>query len=70
MAGDGGAAQAFEYAELDFVRLQGVEAVKTLREAGQGFAGQAEDEVSVQVGVAVFDQPVDVFAGFGVVLAT
>ena len=68
MAGDRRAAQAFEEAELDFVRAQGVQAVETFSEAGQRFTGQAEDQISVQVGVAVIDQPGQVFASFGVVL--
>jgi hypothetical protein len=67
--GDRRAAQAFQDAELDFVRAQGVEAVEALGKTFQRFAGQAEDQVGVQVGGAVLDQPGEVGTGLVVVLA-
>ena len=68
MAGDRRAAQALEQAELDFVRVQRVQGVKTLGKTRQGFAGQTEDQVSVQMGLGLRHQPAQVGQGFGVVL--
>ena len=68
VAGDRRAAQALEQAELDLMRAQGVQGVKALGKAGQRLAGQAENQVSVQVGVRLRHQPVQVGQGFGVVL--
>ena len=69
VAGDRRAAQALEQAELDLMRAQRVQGVKTLGKTGQGLAGQAKDQVGVQVGLGLSHQPVQVSQGFGVVLA-
>ena len=53
----GRAAQALEDAELDLVRGQRVQAVEAMGKTLQRFAGQAEDEVGVHVGVALAHQP-------------
>ena len=62
------AAQALEDAELDFVRTPGPEFVKTGGKTVPAFAGQAEDQVGVQVRLAVLQQPAHVRFGARAVL--
>ncbi len=68
VANDRGATQAFEDAELDFVGPQRVELIKAAREAFEVFAGQAGNEVDVQVGLRVIAQPSEVVGCLAVVL--
>ena len=46
---DGRAAQALQDAELDFMRLQGMQLVEAGSEAGDVFTGQAGDQVDMQM---------------------
>ena len=66
--GNGRAAQALQYAQLNLMRSQRMQLVKALGKAGQRFAGQAKNQVGVQVGVGLIDQPGKISHGFGVVL--
>ena len=66
--GDGGSAESFEDADLDFVWAQGNEPVEAGSEAVECFAGEADDEVGVDVDAGVVAEPAKVGFGFGVVL--
>ncbi len=51
------------------MRGNGQQAVKAVGKAVQGFTGQAKDQIHMQVGVGVCQQPTQVGLGRGVVLA-
>lgn len=70
VSADGGTAEAFEDADLDFVGLKGEEVVEALGEALEGFSGQAEDEVGVEVGAGFLSQEAEVFFRALVVLSS
>ena len=59
------AAQAFQNAELNFMRTPGVEFVKALREAVHRLTRQSGDQVNMQMRVAVLAQPPNIFLRFG-----
>ena len=67
--GDRRAPQALEQAQLNLMRAQCVEPVKTRREALQCLAGQAKDQVGMHMGPAVGQQPAQVVCGALVVLS-
>lgn len=69
VADDGGAAKAFEEVDLDFLGAEGEEAVEAAANGVEVFAGESEDEVGMDVGAGVFEEPADVFFGALVVLA-
>ena len=68
MPGNGGAAEPFEDADLDFMRAKRDEAIKAGGKTVETFAGQSDDEVGVKVDTGVFAEPAKVLLGFGVVL--
>ncbi len=68
VARDRRTAQALEDAELDLVRAQRHQAVETGGKARHVLAGQAGDQVHVQVGPALGAQPAQVVLGARVVL--
>ncbi len=61
VSADGGAAQAFEDADLDFVRVEGEEVIESLGETLERLPGQAEDEVGVEVSAGFLSQEAEVF---------
>ena len=62
------AAQPFEHADLDFVRVERRQAVEAGGETGQLLTRQASDQIGVQVGVGVPAQPGEIVHGLAVVL--
>ena len=63
VARDGGAGQLFQDTELDFMGLEGEEAVEAGGEAGGGFGGEAGDEVGVDEGMGIGAQEAEVVGG-------
>ena len=70
MAGDGGAREFFQDAELDFVGVEGDEAVEAGGEALGRFAGKSGDEVGVEKGVGAGTEKVNVVGGAVEILRT
>ena len=68
VTGNRRAAQAFQNAQLNLVGLERMQLVKALGKAGQSLAWQTKNQVGVQVGVGLIDQPAQVGQRFGVVL--
>ena len=60
VADDRRAAQAFQNADLDFLRAELDQPVEAAAEARHVFAGQARDEVGVNVDAAVLPQPAEI----------
>ena len=69
VADDRRAAQALEDAELDFMRANRQQPVKTFGKTLQRFARKAKNQVDMQVRVGVRQQPAQVGLGGLVVLA-
>lgn len=70
VADDGRAAQAFEDADLDFLGLEGEQAIESGAEALQRLPGQADDEVGVDVDTGVCAQEGEVLRGAHPILAS
>lgn len=62
------APQTLEDAELDLVWFVGDQLVETFGEVFQRVAGQAKDQVGVDIGLGLLSQPQQVLTGFPVVL--
>lgn len=60
---DGGSPQALQDTHLDFVHAGGEQAVEAVGKAGHGFAGQAGDEIAVDVHTGCGNQPLEVPQG-------
>ena len=66
---DGRASESLEDADLDFLRLQVDEAIKALRETFDRLAGQANDQVRVNMNAGVIAEPAEVVLDFFRVLS-
>lgn len=67
---DRGTAEAFEEAHLDFLGIEADQTIETGGEAFEGFAGQADDEVGVEVDAGVLAEEAEVILQPFEVLAT
>src|SRR5262245_17320554 len=63
------AAQALQYADLNFVRLQRMQAVESAPETFEIFPRQPGDQVNVNQRVRLLAQPADIRFGLRVVLS-
>src|SRR3569623_722245 len=68
VAGDGRAAQPFQCPYLDFMRIERDQTIESRAETREVFAGQAGDEIGVEMGPRLLPQPADIMLGLLVVL--
>ena len=67
---DGRAAETFEDADLDFLRIEGDETIESGGKIFDAFAGQANDEVGVDMNACLLAQEMEIVLEAGVILAT
>lgn len=60
---DGGAAQAFEHADLDFLGTHGDQAVETGAETFESFAGKPDDEIGVDMDAGGLAEELEIGGG-------
>src|SRR5262245_5375323 len=66
VADDGGAAEALEDADLDLLGVEGDESVEAGGEGVEVLAGEADDQVSVDVDAGVVAEEMEVLGDLGV----
>jgi hypothetical protein len=70
VANDGGAAQALEDADLNFLGPESDQSIKAVSEGFQGFARKTHDQIGMQVHAAVLPKPLEVVGESIVVLSS